>query len=62
MSNRPFKTWTAAHGGSVIINAWQIATVKAISEDLIKVIFSNGGSEDIKARLSDFQTWVTGID
>jgi hypothetical protein len=61
MSNRPFKTWTAAHGGSVIINAHQIVVVTPVA-NMVKITFANGGTESINATLSDFQSWLLGID
>jgi hypothetical protein len=62
MSNGPFKTWTAAHGRSVILNARQILKVDIFQENRIKVTFSNGGSEDFNATLADFQSWLLAVD
>jgi hypothetical protein len=62
MSNRPFKTWTAAHGRPVILNARQIMRVDVFHENRIKVTFSNGASEDFNATLADFESWLLAVD
>jgi hypothetical protein len=62
INNGPFKTWTAAHGRSVILNARQILKVDIFQENRIKVTFSNGASEDFNATLADFESWLLAVD